>query len=267
MLFSWLIVLGAIALIGIAKSGFGGGLGLIVVPLCAIGLAPMGYSPEAVLGLLLPLLMVGDIISVVQYRNEVSWSHIRRLLLPAALGIILGGVLLYILKTQSDPQLVASLIRLEIGVESMLLVALSWWRVRRGVQVKLLPEPARSISTGLFAGISSTLAHAAGPIVAMYLLPLNLDRRLFVGTCAFFFFIANWAKVPVYFQAGLFENVEWRFAVYGAPLVLIGAVFGRWMNKRLSDKLFTRIVLWTTFLLGIYLVIDGTTGVLHRIQD
>jgi len=262
---AWMLVLFAIMLIGIAKSGFGGGLGLIVVPLCVIGLAPLGYPSAVVLGLLLPLLMIGDVISVVQYRKQIDWSKIKRLCLPTAMGIVIGGFLLYAIKHQSNERLVAALIRTEIGIESILLVGLTWWRSSRGVQLKLLPEPGRSIGIGTFAGVSSTLAHAAGPIVAMYLLPLKLDRRVFVGTSAFFFFLANWAKVPVYYQAGAFEQVDWRWVIYGAPLVLVGAVAGRWMNKQMSDKLFSRVVLWTTFLLGFYLVIEGVWQIVQSV--
>src|SRR5690606_20993501 len=144
-----------------------------------------------------------------------------------------------------------------IGFECVVLVGLHWWRQMRGVQTHLLPEPWRSWLTGGFAGISSTLAHAAGPIIAMYLLPLRLDRQLFVGTCALYFFLLNTAKLPAYYAAGMFNNAEIGFTMRFAPLVFLGAGFGYYVLRKMSDKLFSRIVYVATFILGWYLLIDG----------
>ncbi|HEX8325641.1 MAG TPA: sulfite exporter TauE/SafE family protein, partial [Tepidisphaeraceae bacterium] len=179
MIGPWIVICLAVALIGIAKSGFGGGLGLIVVPIVTLALPMAGqyegqYRGDDALGLLLPLLIVGDIIAVWQYRREVSWPLVGRLMPGAIVGILIGTWLIWLLK--NDAKLAASLINLEIGFESMLLVGLSWYRQWHGRQQKLLPEPWRAIGTGTFAGASSTLAHAAGPIIAMYLLPLELGR-------------------------------------------------------------------------------------------
>ena len=127
-----------------------------------------------------------------------------------------------------------------------------------------MAEPARSYVTGAFAGASSTLAHAAGPIIAMYLLPLRLDRRFFVGLCAIYFGILNAAKMPAYWLSGQFAKAEMSFTLKFLPLVFAGAVFGFWINKRLNDAVFTKIVYLLTFLMGWYILIDGIGVLLHR---
>ena len=264
----WLLAGLAVFLIGVTKSGFGSGVGLMIVPMMAIAL---GHIPsrgsEAALGLLLPLLVLGDLISVWQYRKTflapsaagqvLSVRQIMRRLMPGTLvGVALGGLLLWIFHSQKD--LVAALMRIEIGLESILLVGLYWWRQYRGTQQHLMREPGRSHLIGAFAGGSSTLAHAAGPIISMYLLPLRLDRQLFVGTCALYFFVLNSSKLPVYWLAGQFNHAELGFTLKFLPLVVVGAIFGFWVNKRLSDKLFTKVVYILTFLLGWYILIDGS---------
>ena len=158
---------------------------------------------------------------------------------------------------RSNANLVSALIRIEIGCESILLVSIHWWRMYRGVQQHLMLEPWRSGLTGGFAAVSSTLAHAAGPIIVMYLLPLRLDRQLFVGTCAVYFFILNTAKLPAYYASGQFAHAAISFTLRLLPLVVAGAIFGRWLNKRISDVLFTKIVYIVTFLLGGYILADG----------
>jgi uncharacterized membrane protein YfcA len=177
-------------------------------------------------------------------------------------GVILGGGILALIHTRAD--LVGALIRIEIGCESILLVSIHWWRIYRGVQQRLMPEPWRSHLTGSFSAVSSTLAHAAGPIVAMYLLPLRLDRQLYVGTCAVYFFILNTAKLPAYYATGQFAHAQLSFTFRLMPLVVAGAVFGRWLNKRLSDLLFTTIVYIVTFALGWYILADGILRLVGR---
>ncbi|MGC4032321.1 MAG: sulfite exporter TauE/SafE family protein [Tepidisphaeraceae bacterium] len=257
----WVIITLAVSMIGIAKSGFGGGLGLIVVPITTLALPYAGnYAGDDALGLLLPLLIVGDIIAVWQYRREVSWPTIRRLLPGAFLGVLLGTGLIWLLKQHAS--IAAALINLEIGFESILLVAMSWYRQWHGKQQRLVPEPWRALGTGTFAGTSSTLAHAAGPIIAMYLLPLNLGRLQMVATSATFFFIANSAKLPTYWFAGNFEKISVPFALCFFPAVLAGAIFGRWLTKKMSDRVFIQIVYATVFILGVYLFGKGLAGII-----
>ena len=101
-----------------------------------------------------------------------------------------------------------------------------------------MSEPLRGHVTGGFSAVSSTLAHAAGPIVTMYLLPLKLDRRLYVGTCALYFFILNSAKLPAYAISGMFSDARMKFTLWFLPLVFAGAIFGLWVNKKMSDRIF-----------------------------
>lgn len=275
----WSVALLAVFLIGVTKSGFGSGVGLMIVPMMAIAMGHIpGRGSQAALGLLLPLLVLGDLISVWQYRKTfftppgawqvLSVRQIMRRLLPGTFcGVALGALLLWYFHSQQNREngqkMVEGLIRTEIGVESVLLVSLHWWNQYRGVQKHLMPEPLRSHAVGAFAGASSTLAHAAGPIIAMYLLPLKLDRQLYVGTSALYFFILNSSKLPVYWQAGQFEHAELGFTLKFLPLVVCGALFGFWVNKRLGDKVFTKVVYLLTFVLGWYILIDGAASLFH----
>lgn len=256
----WFLVAFAIFLIGLTKSGFGSGAGLLNVPMMALAMGQIpGRGTDAALGLMLPLLIAGDLIAVYQYRANFSLKLIKTLLPGTVAGVMIGGLMLWWFK-EHEELLASALIRIEIGCESIALVGLHWWRQWRGVQQRLMPEPLRGTLTGAFAGTSSTLAHAAGPIIAMYLLPLKIDRRVFVGTCAIYFFLLNTAKLPAYAMGGMFEKASPLFAAAFLPLVVVGALTGMWLNKRLSDKLFSRVVYVVTFVLGVYILFDGLRG-------
>jgi len=288
MIIWWAVVFLAVFLIGVTKSGFGSGVGLMIVPMMAIAL---GHIPHlgsgAALGLMLPLLIAGDLLAVWQYFPLLSPKEfapvtidsvqgdavgtlpphlqvrlvLTRLLPGTLVGLVIGGVLLWLLHRKAE--LVDALICIEIGLESILLVSLHWWRMYRGVQQHLMPEPWRSRLTGGFVAISSTLAHAAGPIVSMYLLPLRLDRQMYVGACAIYFFMVNTGKLPVYALTGRFAQASVGFTLRFLPLVILGALFGKWINKRMSDRIFTSVVYFVTFLLGWYILGDGVMRLWH----
>ncbi len=265
---AWLIIFVAILLIGLTKSGFGSGTGLMIVPMTAIALdhlRPDG-SKDA-LGLLLPLLLIGDLIAVFQYRRLFSLNIVKHLLPGTLLGVVIGSLGLFWFKQQQE--LAAAFIKIEIGLESVGLVGLSWYRtriVRKHETVPALFKPTKTHNffIGAICGISSTLAHAAGPIIALYLLPQGLDRQLFVGTCAIYFLLLNTAKVPGYIAAGEFHLSLLHQSAMLLPLLVIGALVGFWLNKRMSDKFFTRFVYGVTFCLGCYILFDGVRLFLSR---
>src|ERR1044072_2525254 len=75
----WSIVILAIFLIGLTKSGFGSGAGLMIAPMTTFAMAHIPhYGADAALGLLLPLLMIGDFIAVWQYRRLLSATIVLR---------------------------------------------------------------------------------------------------------------------------------------------------------------------------------------------
>ena len=261
----WLVIFLGVMLIGVTKSGFGSGVGLMIVPMMTIACAHVATLGEkATLPLMLPLLIVGDLIAVWQYRHLFSLNIVKKLLPGTLVGVILGGLLLWWFENQQE-DVAAALIRLEIGFECVLLVGLHWWRVSRGLgDTVYAPTALASFGVGAFAAISSTLAHAAGPIIALYLLPQKLDRQLFVGTCAIYFFILNNAKLPAYYLSGLFGNVSWRTTLQLMPLLVVGAVLGFWLNKRMNDRVFSKIVYAVTFVLGWYILM-GAVVALTRI--
>lgn len=251
------IVCFAVFFIGLTKSGFGSGAGLMILPMAAVAMRHLPAGSEAALPLILPLLVCGDLIAIWQYRRECSWKIIWGLLPGSMLGII--GATLLLRWFTAHQRLAEALINIEIGCESVFLVSLNWYREWRSHHGELVYRPSMVKRTfvGLFAGASSTLAHAAGPIIALHLLPQRLPRATYVGTCALYFFFVNTAKLPGYWYSGLFERMSPLQSLRLFPLVVCGALFGFWINRRISDRLFSKMVYAITFLLGTYLLYRG----------
>ena len=86
---------------------------------------------------------------------------------------------------------------------------------------------------------------------------MRMDRQLFVGTCALYFFILNTAKLPAYAGSHMFDHAPVSFSLKFLPIVYAGALFGLWLNRRLSDRVFARVVYGITFCLGWYVLGEG----------
>ncbi len=115
------------------------------------------------------------------------------------------------------------------------------------------PKSVRT-GSGIFAGISTTIGNAAGPITALYFLLLKLDKKTFVGTSSIFFLTVNTTKIPIFYYQDLFTPAYFPSIAITAPLVYVGALLGRSFLNWVSQVWFTRIILTGTTIAGIWLI-------------
>ena len=235
----------AVLLFGISKGGFGGGLGMLAVPLLALVISPVRAA-----AILLPVLCLMDLVSLWQYRQRWIWREIR-ILLPGSLFGILAGTLLF-------EYMSPSILRLIVGTIAVLFTVHYWIGNRRRT-AETLPHfpPVIGVVSGTTAGFTSFIAHAGGPPVSMYLLRRPLNRTDFVATTVLFFAVVNYVKLVPYAWLGQLEsgNLMTSFAL--APLAPIGVMIGVYLHKRVSDRFFFAFVYVLLFLVGLRLIYDG----------
>lgn len=237
----WLIALLAAYCIGLAKSGFSG-LGLATVVLVA-QLFPAREST----GIVLPLLICGDIFAVVAFRQHADWRQIRRMLPPTVIGIVAGYVLM-----QRIPAGVFSPV---IGWIVLFMTALQILRKARPGWFQRVPHTyGFAGSMGLASGITTMLANAAGPLMALYFLAIELPKWIFVGTAAWFFLIVNVLKVPFSASLGLIHGQSLEFNLVLIPIVAAGIFSGRWLIGLFSQKAFETVLLIFTTVASLRLI-------------
>jgi uncharacterized membrane protein YfcA len=223
-----------VLVIGIAKAGFGGGIGVIAVPLVANAL-----PAERAIGLMLPILIFADLFSVWSHRKGISWTHFWPMLIGACVGIILGTWALWTF--QETGQLTWAL-NISVGSICLVFVALQLYRMLGGYVPRIPPGPGGGLASGGFAGIASTVAHSAGPVISIYLLEQKLDKSRLVATMVVYFLILNCLKLPTYIGLGLINGRTLIESALFAAVVPIGIVAGLWMHKRLAEGPFTLIM-------------------------
>ncbi len=232
----------AILLMGISKGGFGSGAGLFATPLMAL-VMPI---PQAA-AILLPILIAMDITGLWAYRGVFSRENLRLILVGGIAGVVLGALTFRYFDE--------ALIRILLGAIAIGFVAQRY--LRRGAA----QPAARSTPKGLFwsacSGITSTIAHAGGPPLSVYLLPQQLDKAVLVGTTVIFFAVINIVKVVPYAWLGLFDARNLSTSVVLLPLAPLGIWLGVYFMRRLSEALFYRICYGLLLVVGVKLLWDG----------
>lgn len=235
-----------VIVIGISKSGLGGGLGQLTVPVLAMFVTPL----EAV-AIMLPVLCVCDVFNLWKYRRDFHKRNLLILLPTAVIGIAIGGLTF---KYVDD-----NVIRLLLGVLS-LIFALSYFRASKPVDAQGRSATIFGMCCGMLSGFTSTVAHAGGGPVKMFLLPQRLEKKVFVATQVFFFFAVNQLKIWPYLWLGQFTPQSLGTSLILLPVVPIGMLIGYQMVERISPETFYRIVYGVLFLAGIKLIYDGLSG-------
>jgi uncharacterized membrane protein YfcA len=226
----WCLAVLAAAGIGISKSGLAG------VSLLHVLIFAFLFGARDSTGVVLPMLIVGDVLAVATFRQHARWDYIRRLLPPAAAGVIVGSLLI--------GQLSESQFKPLVGIVILLLTILQLVRLWRPSLYEHVPHQTWFVwMIGLVAGVTTMLANAAGPIMALYLVAVALPKYELVGTSAWFFLAINVFKVPFSAGLGLIREDTLALNVVLVPFIAAGLFAGRWLVKRIPQKIFDGFLL------------------------
>src|SRR5699024_3281634 len=143
-------------------------------------------------GILLPMLIVGDLFAVTFYRRNVVWKYLISLIPWVLIGIVAGY---FVLDVVSSEQL-----KPMIGAIVLAMIVLHIWQGKMGERFnQLLPLSTWfTVMMGTLGGFTTMVGNAAGGVMAIYLLVKGLPKREFVGTGAWFFLSVNLIKAPFY---------------------------------------------------------------------
>lgn len=236
------VAIPAVLLMGLSKSGFGGGFGALAVPLMALAVP----VPQAA-AIMLPLLAVMDVMGLAALMRHVDRGLIR-LLLPAGLvGTVVGTALFGVLPAAAVAGVVGA-------------ITLAFLAIRVAFPPK--PEghvPSRPLgfALGIVSGFTSFVAHAGAPPVSFYVMPMRLAPVVFSATMAVFFAVVNASKWIPYAWLGLIDARNMTTSLVLAPFAPIGVWVGVRYVKRISPVLFYRLVHWGMFATGVKLLWDG----------
>ncbi len=239
----WMLLLSCAMLIGMSKVGVPG-VSLIAIPVLAFI-----FGGKASTGILLPVLMMADWFGVGYYHRHAQWKYLFKMLPWAFAGIALA---LWVGKVVNDnwfKNIMAVLVFVCIG--------LMLWEERRKNNVSLFPDKWWfAAAMGILTGFATMIGNVSGPIFAIYLLAMHLQKNKFIGTGAWFFLIINLTKFPLHIFIWKTINLHTlKLDLILLPGIFAGAVLGIWLVKKIPDKTYRSFVIAVTALSAFLLLI------------
>lgn len=227
-LWQWCILAVCAVLIGINKTGIPG-LGPLPVVILA-----MTFPTSRSTGIQLIMLCMADVMAVSYYRRRANWKIIFKLLPFALCGIALGSLVMRFFDDGS----------LKIAI-AIIILAMAVINIARKKFLKPGMIPSHwvfSMIFGLAAGFSTQVANAAGPVMAIYLLSMQLPKEEYLGTGAWYFLILNFLKLPVFIFEGRIVPESFYIDICMLPMIVLGAVAGVFIARKMSQKSFEMVV-------------------------
>ena len=228
----WVYLVMALAafLTGFSKAGFGGMMGPMITILAAFVL-PI----EQAIGILLPILMIGDMFALATYWGK--WDK-RSLLI-----VIPGSVVTVILGSYFLSSVSGEIIKQVLCIVVLLFVAVKAWQFFRKQTTQKAAKAGWGVLAGSVAGFTSAIAHSGSPPISMFLITRNLQPQTLAATMVVCFATLNWIKLPSYLISGvlsldLFLHFAWTIA-----FIPLGVWIGRKVSRVLKKERFEQILL------------------------
>lgn len=220
-------------MIGLAKGGFGG-LGALLTPILALVL-PVASA----VGVLLPMLMVGDVFALKMYWKEWDTELVRRMLPPGIVGALIGTFLLSSLSPNG--------LRIILGIFVLLVVAYKF-ASDRITALQYEPRAWHASLAGLLAGVASGMFNSGGPPFNSYLLLEKVTARQFIATSAIYFAVLNLIKVPGFLYTGVL-NLPLLFSLWWVFLFI---PIGIWVARRTLTHVSLQMFEWIIVVLLVF---------------
>jgi len=239
---AWLFASLSAFLIGISKGGLKG-MGAILVLLMA-----MAYEGKTSVGIVVPLLILGDILAMVVYRRAIHMLYVR-----AFLPWILVGVLIGVWIGKDLPDEMIKKVLAVIILTSMIVMWLWDFYLKKDLKDSL----SVTVVTGVGAGIFTMIGNLAGAFANIYFLITRLPKKELIGTSTLIFFIVNLFKLP--FHIFVWESITLKsfwIDLYLAPMVFLGFLVGWKVVDYVSETWYRKFLYIVTILGAIMAFLD-----------
>jgi len=219
-------------LLGISKSGIKG-LAILIVTIFALV-----YDAKSSTGIVMPLLILGDIFAVIYYNRHTKWEFIKKLIPWMIIGVLIG-----VFFGKDIPENTFKVIMAIIIFASTLLMY--FWENKPNKKVP--NHPLFSFSMGILAGFTTMIGNLAGSFANIYFLAIRLPKNEFIGTAAWLFFIINFFKLPFHIFIWKTINIDSLYnSLILSPFLIIGLLTGVKIVKKIKNDSYRKLILFFT---------------------
>lgn len=243
-------------LLGMSKGGFP--VGSIAMPILVLMWPTQTGAARAAVGFLLPMLCLMDVVATTLYRKHIQWSRIWRMIPGSILGVGIAAAL-FISDQHALIQVTDGALRVAIGILGLIFVA---WHVankqiRRTLTKTHTPGWAACSCYGTTAGITSSLAHAAAPIMQMVLLPQKLPKLQFAATMTAYFLLLNLIKMVPFTLMGRIQIPNLLLGLLLLPILPAGVLSGFLLVRVTQEKHYATLIYAALAVASFFLILNG----------
>ncbi len=215
---------------------------MVIIPFMAIA-----FGGKASAGLILPMLSMADLFAVRYYNRHANWNYVWKLLPAAVLGVLIGLGVGYYINDALFKKLMAVVVLASLGLMVI--------QQRKALPASVTDSKVFGMTFGLLGGFSTMIGNAAGPVMTVYLLAVNLPKNSFIGTGAWFFLIINLFKVPLHIF--FWKTITWSsfsLDLLALPLIFIGVWVGIKIVHFIPEREYRYFIIIVTFLAALKLL-------------
>ncbi|MEP3210763.1 MAG: sulfite exporter TauE/SafE family protein [Maribacter sp.] len=231
---AWALAISAAIVIGLSKAGIKG------IAIVNVTLMALAFEAKESTGIVVPLLIFGDVFAVIYYNRHAQWSYIIRFLPWMIFGILIGVLLGNDLDEQAFKIGMAIIILVSVGM-------MYWWDKRKS---KTVPTHWLFAGTvGTIAGITTMIGNLGGAFSNIYFLAMRVPKNEFIGTAAWLFLIINIIKLP--FHIFIWETISTETLLFDLKLIpgiILGIIVGIKVVKQIKDDFYRKMILVLTAL-------------------
>lgn len=242
-------------LTGMSKGGFP--VGNIALPILILVWPGQAQAARAAVGFMLPMLCLMDAVALAFYWRKVQWGRLVFLMPGTLVGVAVASVLFV-----SDASALVAVsdrsLKILIGALGVLFVgyfAAKKWILRHIHASE--PDWTKGSVFGFAAGITSTLAHAAGPVMQMYLLPQQLEKKKYAGTSCAFFWMLNLVKLLPFAMLGRIQPDNLKLGAVLLPVIPLGVAMGWWLTHKTEQKHYTALIYAVLLITSVTLILKA----------
>jgi uncharacterized membrane protein YfcA len=241
-LFDFVIASFCSFLLGVSKSGIKGIAALIVTGFALL------YDARNSTGVIMPLLLVGDVFAITYYKRHVQWKYIVKLLPWMIAGVLLGVLGGKFISEDIFKYGMATIIIFSVAL-------MYYWENKKDKTIPTHWSFASSI--GIIAGFTTMIGNLAGAFSNIYFLAIRLPKNAFIGTAAWLFFLINTFKLPFHIWSWKTINeVSILKSIELIPFLFIGLFFGVFIVKKIKDDNYRKLILLFTAMGGIAILFN-----------
>jgi len=239
----WILAILGSFLLGVAKGGIKG-LGAIISIMLALV-----FGSKASTGIVMPLLICGDIFAVIYYNRHTRWFYLRRLMPWVVIGVLIG---VWYGKDLAENQF-------KIGMAIIILVSAVFMGFTESNKSIQIPDnKIFAAIMGSLSGFSTMVGNLAGPFSELYFLAVRVPKEIFIGTAAWLFFMTNIFKLPFHIWVWKTIHMDSLFVdLILLPPLIVGLIAGIKLVKVINQKQFRMLIIILTGLGAILILLKS----------